>query len=96
MANRHSLGTWVKRLPLSLTSALILASAMFVFVVLVSARTARSASIAETVTSVGPVCFYRDGYPICVERSGPNALTTPDAVADRVLEIYEAETAGDS
>lgn len=82
MANHNSAATWVNRSPLSIVLALILAMAMLIAVVYL----AHAAAFAdEAVAYAGPVCFYQSGYPTCVERTAPDALSTPDAVSPEAL-----------
>jgi N-acetylmuramoyl-L-alanine amidase len=60
-------------------AALVLAlAALVVFV-------AASASADKIDAPVGPVCFFQDGHPICVDRAETNTLTEPSAVSPGTL-----------
>jgi N-acetylmuramoyl-L-alanine amidase len=84
MADCDSTGIRMNRSSLSVTLALILALTMCGAVFLV-ARMARTAAVAdETMAPIGPVCFYQNGYPTCVERSDLNISVTPDVMLPEV------------
>ena len=69
----------VKRASARLLSALALALATLIAVVALGASAARPSVTADS-PSPGPVCFYQNGHPACVQRPGPNALTAPNTV----------------
>jgi len=63
-----------------------LALTAFLIVVALNANTTHTAVAAdETGAWVGSVCFYQNGYPVCVERAGLDATTEPAAVTPEAL-----------
>lgn len=66
--------------------ALTLGLATFVIVLGLGASKSPGHAAADDVTaSGGPLCFYQNGYPFCVERPGPDALSAPDAITPEAL-----------
>lgn len=74
------------RSSLGIVSALVLAVATCVAVFALSAHTARTPAVAdEAVVLAGPVCFFQSGQPTCVERTGPDVSSAPEAVTPDAL-----------
>ena len=93
MANFTSDASFVRvnRPPIRIVSAWALALATLIAVLALSAGTASMPVAADGPGAAsGPICFYQNGHPACVERPGISALTaaraiTPESLLDTLL-----------